>query len=83
MVCRRATGQSLSPLSGGVPFLTKQQGAERVKGLYKFRSVLDHGARITLGSDFPIEGVNPLAGFYAAITRLSAEGTSPHGPDGW
>ena len=59
------------------------QGAERVKGLYAFRSVLKHGARITLGSDFPVEGVNPLAGFYAAITRLSAEGTSPHGPEGW
>lgn len=31
----------------------------------------------------PVEGVNPLAGFYAAITRLTEEGTSPHGPDGW
>lgn len=60
-----------------------RQGPERVKGLYAFRSVLDHGARITLGSDFPVEGCNPLAGFYAAITRLSAEGTSPHGPEGW
>ncbi|KIP08258.1 hypothetical protein PHLGIDRAFT_104500 [Phlebiopsis gigantea 11061_1 CR5-6] len=64
-------------------YAEERLGAERVKGLYKFRSVLDHGARITLGSDFPIEGVNPLTGFYAAITRLSAEGTSPHGPDGW
>jgi len=58
-------------------------GPERVKGLYAFRSVLDHGARITLGSDFPVEGVNPLAGFYAAITRLTEDGTSPHGPEGW
>lgn len=59
------------------------QGPERVKGLYAFRSILDHHGRITLGSDFPVEGLNPLAGFYAAITRLSAEGTSPHGPEGW
>ncbi|KZT68292.1 amidohydrolase 3 [Daedalea quercina L-15889] len=58
-------------------------GPERVKGLYAFRSILDHGARITLGSDFPVEGVNPLAGFYAAITRLSQDGRSPHGPGGW
>ncbi|TCD59895.1 hypothetical protein EIP91_011218 [Steccherinum ochraceum] len=58
-------------------------GPERVKGLYAFRSILDHGARITLGSDFPVEDLNPLAGFYAAITRLSPEGTSPHGPSGW
>ena len=59
------------------------QGSERVKGLYAFRSVIDHGARITLGSDFPVETMNPLAGFYAAITRVSPEGTSPHGPGGW
>ena len=60
-----------------------EKGPERVKGLYAFRSILDHGARITLGSDFPVEGCNPLAGFYAAITRLSEDGTSPHGSDGW
>ncbi|EPT02697.1 hypothetical protein FOMPIDRAFT_1035858 [Fomitopsis schrenkii] len=58
-------------------------GPERVKGLYAFRSILDNGARITLGSDFPVEGVNPLAGFYAAVTRLSQDGRSPHGPGGW
>ena len=44
---------------------------------------MEHGARITLGSDFPVEDMNPLAGFYAAITRVSREGTSPHGPGGW
>ena len=59
------------------------QGPERVKGLYAFRSILDHGGRITLGSDFPVEELNPLAAFYAAITRLSSAGTSPHGPEGW
>ncbi|KAI0702541.1 amidohydrolase family-domain-containing protein [Earliella scabrosa] len=60
-----------------------RSGPERVKGLYAFRSILDHGARITLGSDFPVEDMNPLAGFYAAITRVSPDGTSPHGPGGW
>ncbi|KAK7692795.1 hypothetical protein QCA50_004428 [Cerrena zonata] len=58
-------------------------GPERVKGLYAFRSILDHGARITLGSDFPVETMNPLSGFYAAVTRLSPDGKSPHGPNGW
>ncbi|KAJ7235541.1 amidohydrolase family-domain-containing protein [Mycena rebaudengoi] len=58
-------------------------GPERVKGLYAFRSLIGSGARITLGSDFPVETMNPLAGFYAAITRLSVKGDSPHGPDGW
>src|SRR5258708_39655328 len=38
---------------------------------------------LPLGSDFPVEGVNPLLGFYAATTRLSVDGTSPHGSTGW
>jgi hypothetical protein len=39
--------------------------------------MVDSGARITLGSDFPVETMNPLAGFYAAITRKSPGGDSP------
>ncbi|KAK0485942.1 amidohydrolase family-domain-containing protein [Armillaria novae-zelandiae] len=58
-------------------------GAERIKRLYAFRSLVDNKAKITLGSDAPVEGINPLAGFYAAITRLSKDGESPRGPDGW
>ncbi|CAK5281440.1 unnamed protein product [Mycena citricolor] len=58
-------------------------GPERVKDLYAFRSIIDSGARIALGSDFPVESPNPVLGFYAAISRLSPEGTSPHGPGGW
>jgi hypothetical protein len=67
----------------GIIFLNSVQGPERVKNLYAFRSLVDSGARIALGSDFPVESPNPLSGFYAAITRLSADGTSPHGPGGW
>jgi hypothetical protein len=39
---------------------------------------------LPFGSDFPVERVNPLRGFYAAVARLSPEtGESPHGPGGW
>ncbi|KAK7029444.1 hypothetical protein VNI00_014578 [Paramarasmius palmivorus] len=58
-------------------------GPERVKGLYAFRSIMNSGARITTGSDIPVEGVNPLEGFYAAVTRVDRNGKSPHGPNGW
>ncbi|KAJ6497886.1 amidohydrolase family-domain-containing protein [Mycena sanguinolenta] len=58
-------------------------GPERIKNLYAFRSIIDSGARIAMGSDFPVESPNPLFGFYAAISRLSADGKSPHGPGGW
>ena len=55
----------------------------RSRRLYAFRSIIDEGARITLGSDAPVEDMNPLSGFYAAITRLSPEGESPDGYGGW
>ncbi|KAF9078440.1 amidohydrolase family-domain-containing protein [Rhodocollybia butyracea] len=58
-------------------------GPERVRGLFAFRTMMDGGARITLGSDIPVEGINPLEGFYAAITRADKAGNSPHGPNGW
>ncbi|KIM45737.1 hypothetical protein M413DRAFT_442349 [Hebeloma cylindrosporum] len=64
-------------------FSQDRLGPERVKGLYAFRSIIDSGARITLGSDFPVEEINPLKGFYAAISRLAVDGTSPHGSGGW
>lgn len=38
---------------------------------------------LPLGSDFPIESINPLLGFYAAVSRLSIDGKSPHGTEGW
>ena len=38
---------------------------------------------LPLSSDFPVGGINPLLGFYAAVTRLSISGQSPHGPQGW
>lgn len=53
------------------------------KGNYAWRSVLDGGGKVALGSDFPIESVDPLKGFYAAVTRLDESGDSPHGPGGW
>ena len=45
--------------------------------------MVDNGARITLGSDFPVENIDPLAGFHAAVTRLAPDGSSPHGDGGW
>lgn len=55
-------------------------GPERIEGAYPWRSLLDRGARIAFGSDFPVEQVDPLLGFYAAVTRQDAEGW-PEG--GW
>jgi predicted amidohydrolase YtcJ len=44
-------------------------GPERAKGAYAWRTVLNAGGRLALGSDFPVEDVNPFFGIYAAVTR--------------
>lgn len=54
-------------------------GPERIAGAYAWRTLLDSGARLALGSDFPVEPVNPIIGFHAAITRQNASGKPPGG----
>ena len=54
-------------------------GAERLEGAYAWRSVLDSGAYIAGGSDFPVEDANPFHGIHAAVTRRPQEGVDP----GW
>ncbi|MCI0531377.1 MAG: amidohydrolase [candidate division Zixibacteria bacterium] len=55
-------------------------GPERIKGAYAWRKLLNQDARIAFGSDFPVEGTDPLWGVYAAVTRQDHEGW-PEG--GW
>lgn len=55
-------------------------GPDRILGAYAWRSLIDDGNIIVSGSDFPVEHPNPLAGFYAAVTRQDAYGI-PRTPD--
>ena len=50
-------------------------GEKRLAGCYAWRSLLDSGARLCYGTDFPVEKVDPLAGLYSAITRTHPDGT--------
>lgn len=47
----------------------RRVGPERVRGAYAWRTVLTAGGRLALGSDFPVEQVNPFHGIHAAVTR--------------
>jgi len=49
-------------------------GSERAKGAYAWRTVLNAGGRLALGSDFPVEDVNPFFGLLAAVTRQDQKG---------
>ncbi|KAF9513505.1 hypothetical protein BS47DRAFT_1372500 [Hydnum rufescens UP504] len=64
-------------------YAERRLGPERIRGAYAWRTLLENGAKIAIGSDAPVESLNPLLGFYAAVTRLSPEGTSPNGEGGW
>ena len=55
-------------------------GEERAQTTYAFRSLVDSGAHVALGSDWYVAPADPLAGIYAAVTRSTLDGRNP---DGW
>lgn len=48
-------------------------GAERVKGAYAFRQLMQQNGWIPLGTDFPVEDISPFKTFYAAVFRKDAK----------
>ncbi|MBW3545270.1 MAG: amidohydrolase, partial [Bacteroidetes bacterium] len=44
-------------------------GQEREQTAYAYQDLLEQAGLLALGSDFPIEDINPLYGFYAAVAR--------------
>lgn len=54
-------------------------GPERIRDTYAFRSLLDAGAMIALGSDWYVAPPSPLLGIYAATTRRTLDGANPEG----
>ena len=49
-------------------------GAERMKGAYAFRQLLDQNRWIPLGTDFPVEDISPYKTFLAAVFRKDSKG---------
>ena len=49
-------------------------GPERIKGAYAYKQLLDINGRIVLGTDFPVEKVNPMLTFYASVSRKDIKG---------
>ncbi|MDH3284889.1 MAG: amidohydrolase [Acidobacteriota bacterium] len=57
-----------------MPWAEERLGPDRLAGAYAWRRVLDSGALLAFGSDFPVESADPRLGLYAAVTRQDAEG---------
>lgn len=54
-------------------------GSKRIKTAYRFKEMLDWSGSVALGTDFPVEKVNPLLTFYAAIARKDTLGAPAGG----
>jgi len=62
-------------------FCEQRIGRERSKYAYAWKSLLDSGARLAFGSDWPVEPLDPRRGLYSAVTRKNIEHDFPEG--GW
>lgn len=51
------------------PWAEARVGPQRIRGAYAWRTVLNAGGRLALGSDFPVEEVNPFLGLHSAVVR--------------
>jgi hypothetical protein len=57
----------------------KELGPVRIQSSYAWRLLLDHGAVLAFGSDWPVAPLDPLMGIYAAATRRTLDGRNPEG----
>ncbi|TXB67017.1 amidohydrolase [Vicingus serpentipes] len=48
-------------------------GEIRLKTAYAYKQLLQQNGLIALGTDFPIEGINPINTFYAGVVRKDAK----------
>jgi predicted amidohydrolase YtcJ len=62
-----------------MPWAETRVGPERIRGAYAWKRLKAAGATLALGSDFPVERPDMLAGLYAARTRQDAAGQPPGG----
>ncbi|MCF8298133.1 MAG: amidohydrolase [Saprospiraceae bacterium] len=54
-------------------------GPKRIKGAYAYQQLLQQNGWLPNGSDFPIESINPLFGFYAGVSRKDQSGYPENG----
>lgn len=53
---------------------TERLGEQRLKNAYAYKQLLDQNGWMPLGTDFPVEDINPFKTFYAAVARMDSNG---------
>jgi predicted amidohydrolase YtcJ len=57
------------------PWIAKRLGARRAEaGAYVWRKLLDSGAVLGNGTDVPVEPIDPIASYYASVSRVMGNG---------
>ncbi|MBK9243028.1 MAG: amidohydrolase [Acidobacteria bacterium] len=58
------------------PYVTARLGAERAEeGAYVWQKLMKSGGMVINGTDAPVEDVDPIASYYATVTRKVADGS--------
>ena len=71
-----ASMQGVQCTSDG-PWIPLRLGQERTRETsYLWRDLIDSGAVVTNGTDVPVESINPIASFYASVSRMTKDGTT-------
>lgn len=60
-------------------WVEKRIGHDRSARTYAFRTFLNHGVRLALGTDWPVAPLDPMLTLYAATTRATLDGKNPNG----
>ncbi len=69
---------SMQPIhaTSDAPMVIPRLGEKRAReGAYVWRSLMSSGAHVASGTDAPVEDVDPIPNFYAAVTRKTASGS--------
>lgn len=62
------------------PWAIDRLGEKRIKeGAYMWQALLQSGVPIVNGTDVPVEPINPIASFYASVSRKTLQGTPENG----
>jgi hypothetical protein len=69
-----AAMQGVHATSDG-PWIPRRLGEERARtGAYVWRDLLSSGVRIANGTDVPVEAIDPIASYYASVSRRMNNG---------
>jgi len=62
-----------------MPWAMDRLGDKRIKNSYAYKKLLQQNGVVALGTDFPIENINPIETFYAAVARKNKKGMPKNG----